>query len=92
MQAVTPSEFRAVRNHLRLSEADFAAELGYGGSERNRKVLILQYERGKKQPIPSYIARLAYLIAEHFDVEDGHLPEWPESCAHNPPKPNGDKR
>ena len=89
---MTPADFKAIRKHLGLDEATFAAELGYAGSTQNKITLIRSYERGKKTPIPTYIARLAFMLAEHFDCEEGHLPEWPASCVANPPKANGDRK
>lgn len=85
---MTPDELRGIRAHLSLEEAAFAAELGYAGTERNRAHLIREYERGKKAPIPTYIARLAWMLKEHFDCTDNSLPEWPTCCDINPPKPH----
>jgi hypothetical protein len=88
---MTPEEFKAIRTQLGLNRAEFGAELGYSGSGRNDHFLIGQYERGLKT-IPAYIARLAFLLLEHYNAEDQNLPEWPPSCAHLPPKPEGEKR
>lgn len=88
---MTPSEFRHIRTSMGMELVPFARELGYNGRDSSDAYLIQQYERGKK-PIPAYIARLAYLIHEHFTTEEGYLPDWPESCAHLPPKPSGEKR
>lgn len=74
---MTPKEFRNIRQSMGLTTAQFAEELGYVGSERNNSHRIGEYERGKKL-LPPYIARLAYLIHEHFLVEDGCLPDWPD--------------
>lgn len=77
------SEFSAIRARLGLSEARFAALLGYTGTPRNNQTRIREYERDKKQ-IPLYIARLAWLIhrivnVRHVPVMDGEIkfPEWP---------------
>lgn len=88
---MTADELKAIRNQLHLTQSQFAGELGYGGSPRNNAGQIEDYESGEKT-IPAYIARLAYMLLEHFNAEDSHLPEWPPSCAHLPPKPNGGKR
>lgn len=84
---MSPKELRDIRIYLSLSEADFATELGYAGSERNRAETIRKYESGKQTPIPTYIARLAYLLAVHVEV--GGMPKWPLCCAHNAPKQPG---
>jgi hypothetical protein len=87
---MTPLELKQLRRKMGLDEVQFATELGYVGSNRNLKTIISQYERGYKSPIPTYIARLAYMISEHWEVEEGCLPEWPASCALNPRRENGD--
>ena len=78
-----PDELKAIRDHMGLTPEEFGAEMGLAGSPSNNAVRILEYERGKKF-IPSYLARLAFMLQEHFDAEEGHLPEWPESCAVHP--------
>ena len=88
---MTPEEFKAIRTQLGLSQGHFAAELGYSGAWRNNATLVKEYERGEKV-IPAYIARLAYLLLEHYNAEDQNLPEWPASCAPLPPKPEGERR
>ena len=80
---MTPAEFKAIRQHLGMDWADFGAELGLAGTPRNNATRVAEYERGKK-PIPAYLARLAFMIKEHFDAESGHLPEWPDSCGIDP--------
>ena len=86
---MTPTELRAIRNVLGMDEATFARELGYNAkSDRNLATVIRKYETGKQAPIPSYIARLAYLILEHHTCEQA-LPDWPDMCAPNPPKEEG---
>lgn len=57
-------EFRKIREQLGLSQAEFAAELGYTGSRRNMRMLMERYESDRKQ-IPLYIARLAWLLGRH---------------------------
>lgn len=79
---MTPAELKSIRNHLGMSTEDFGAELGLSGTQRNNGTRIAEYERGKRV-IPPYLARLAFMLQDHFDCEDGHLPEWPVSCATN---------
>jgi hypothetical protein len=79
---MTPKEFKQIREHLKMEPADFGTEIGLGGSERNRGMRIKEYERGKRE-IPQYLARLAWLLQEHYDAEEEHLPDWPPSCANN---------
>lgn len=77
---MTPAEFKAIRLHIGMSTEEFGRELGLSGTPRNNAMRVAEYERGKKI-IPPYMARLAFLLKEHFDTEEGHLPEWPDSCA-----------
>lgn len=69
-----------------LSRDEFAEELGYVGTERNNGHRLGEYERGKK-PIPQYIARLAFMIHEHWEAEEHHLPDWPDWPAYRNAKP-----
>lgn len=45
-------QLKAIRLALGLGQAQFALDLGYGGNEATRQVLISQFESGTK-PIPS---------------------------------------
>ena len=76
---MTGEEFKAIRVHIGMTWAEFGAELGLAGSLRNNSTRVAEYERNKK-PIPAYLARLAFMLKEHFDAEDHHLPDWPDSC------------
>lgn len=78
------AEFRAIRERLGLSEAEFAAELGYTGKGKNRVKVIGDFEADRKR-IPLYIARLAWLIDDY--VREGEtmgmdravcMPDWPD--------------
>lgn len=78
-----PSEFKAIRERLRMTRSEFAGFLGYTGSEATRKRRIRAFEGGEVQ-IPLYIARLAWMIRQvTFDDEltifdDNNRIEWPE--------------
>lgn len=70
------AEFRAIRCKLKLGEDEFALQLGYRGSRRNNRALLMRYERDSRQ-IPLTVASLAWLLEQYFDLT-GELPVWPE--------------
>jgi transcriptional regulator with XRE-family HTH domain len=66
------AEFKAIRNHLGLTQAQLAALLGYHGA-----MAVSVYERATNpRPVPDLLARL--MIA----YRDGYRPDnWPPSAA-----------
>lgn len=88
---MTGAELKAIREHLDMDTREFAAELGYQGSERNNGTRVDKYERGL-EIVPPYIARLAWLIREHFDSMEQCLPDWPSWDAYLDGVPTKHKR
>jgi DNA-binding transcriptional regulator YiaG len=59
-----PDAIRALRQNLGLDQATFAALLGYANNIYSRRVLISDYERGKRRPNPQALLLLR-MIAAH---------------------------
>jgi transcriptional regulator with XRE-family HTH domain len=59
---MTPSDFRMARRLLRLTQADLAARLGYGGTVQSKRTIISRWERGKVA-IPAMAGELVALWA-----------------------------
>lgn len=74
---VTGDEFKEARKALGMDKAAYARHLGYTGTDRNNEKLIRDYEQGRK-PVPLYIARLAWLLAEiAADLNELTPDDWP---------------
>lgn len=60
--------FRALRNATGLSQAGFAAELGYGGQRSSKTALVSSWETGRRG-IPTQTALLAQLVASRIVMD-----------------------
>jgi len=59
-----PEAIRALRQSLGLDQAAFAALLGYANDTYSRRVLISDYERGRRRPSRQALLLLR-MIAAH---------------------------
>jgi hypothetical protein len=55
---------RTAREHVGLSQADFAEALGYGGTRQSKWQMISDMERGAK-PTAVFVTRLAEVYRRH---------------------------
>jgi hypothetical protein len=67
---------REMRRRLKMHRHEFAALIGYTGTERNNDLRVKRLENAG-EPVPLYIARLLWLIDLH-NVRFGHLPAFPK--------------
>jgi transcriptional regulator with XRE-family HTH domain len=91
---MTGEQLQALRDALGMDRVEFADLLGYTGTLRNNERRISRLEHSE-EPVPLYIARLAWLIAMYVE-RTGAPPIWPEwpgyDYDHSPdPEPEGDR-